>query len=192
MYIIYQVTNIVNKKSYIGFTTASKEKRWVDHQSDAKSRAHSYFHRAIRKYGPESFTLTTLKTGKDEEWGLKVEEPYYISMCRTDDSQWGYNLTTGGEGTLGLVRNGHVAWNKGLKTGPLSIKHRVKIGLGLRGNKRSPHSKEAKEKISKAKVGVKGIPRTLVSCIFCKKTGGMNGMKRYHFAKCKEGIRHGH
>jgi hypothetical protein len=38
------------------------------------------------------------------------------------------------------------------------------------------------DKISKA---LKGIPKKVVSCPHCGKSGGSNNMKRYHFEFCK-------
>lgn len=48
---------------------------------------------------------------------------------------------------------GHIAWNKGLKTGPLSNEHIKKLSIAKTGKKRGPMSEETKNKISKANKG---------------------------------------
>lgn len=133
MYTIYKITNEMNKKFYIGFTTAEpSSKRWNAHIRLAASHRYNniHFHNAIRKYGHSVFTFEILKQGVDCEWGRKVEEPFYIAMYRPE-----YNMTNGGDGTQGLRH---------------SEEHNRKIGDALRGVKRGPQTTEHRNKISEA------------------------------------------
>ena len=43
-------------------------------------------------------------------------------------------------------------------------------------------TQETKKKVSES---MKGMVRPVIVCIYCNKTGGINGMKRYHFDNCK-------
>jgi group I intron endonuclease len=90
MYIIYRVTNNINKKCYIGFTTRSAEQRFIEH---CRLSQRTYFHNAIKKYGKDNFTVDILCQGEDEEAGLNIAESLMI-----DHFKPAYNHTTGGEG----------------------------------------------------------------------------------------------
>ena len=57
-----------------------------------------------------------------------------------------------------MFKKGQIAWNKGLKTGSLSVSHREKIGQGNRGKKRTV---QQKKKISDAKKGDKNPMKRL-------------------------------
>ena len=48
-------TNIITGKQYIGLTSKGIEKRWKSHISFAKKHNKYYFHRAINKYGIDSW-----------------------------------------------------------------------------------------------------------------------------------------
>jgi len=47
---------------------------------------------------------------------------------------------------------------------------------------KSNMSDETKLKIS---IASKGVPKQVITCPHCGKSGGISGMKRYHFDKCK-------
>lgn len=94
MYTIYQVLNKLNGESYVGFTTENPpENRWTNHQRRAKNGSLTHFHCAIRKYTPPTFNWNILEEGQDAKIGLKVREPYWISLLKPE-----YNKTAGGEG----------------------------------------------------------------------------------------------
>ena len=70
-----------------------------------------------------------------------------------------------------------------------SEEHKKKIGLASMGRTHSKgmkHTDEAKKKISDARKASKGTYKMpIVKCPYCKKEGGSNNMKRWHFDNCK-------
>lgn len=96
---IYLVTNNINNKRYVGFTTTNAKDRWGQHvRSSRKKTNKNHFHLAINKYGPDNFTLVTLEIGENHKYGLEIAEPLYIKWMRPE-----YNKTLGGDGCTGLV-----------------------------------------------------------------------------------------
>ena len=58
MYHIYKITNLVNNKIYIGQSARGVAERFHRHVCDAMNgKLDTHFARAIRKYGPENFTV---------------------------------------------------------------------------------------------------------------------------------------
>lgn len=91
---IYSLTNEVNGKRYIGQTTRSVEWRWSQH---LKHRLTVDFpiYRALRKYGPDNFTVETLAVSCSIEC-LNRLESLVIQAYRTLAPN-GYNLDSGGK-----------------------------------------------------------------------------------------------
>lgn len=103
---IYKIICLTTGKLYIGQTLRTIEKRWKRHIRDAKKGSEHKFHRAIRKYGEENFTIEELlavsaPTKKELKAQLDSLEIEYISRFNTREK--GYNSTDGGEGTAGRV-----------------------------------------------------------------------------------------
>ncbi len=97
--IIYKATNKLNGKIYIGQTIRDLEQRKKDHISKSKrNKPACYFHRAIKKYGIESFDWEILDRCNSKH-ELDDLEFYYIKYYGTYYN--GYNSTMGGEGTIG-------------------------------------------------------------------------------------------
>ena len=99
--IIYKATNICNNKSYIGQTTRSLSSRINEHYSKASNAKSNktYFAKALLKYNKKVFTWEILEicTSKEE---LDEMEYHYIRQYNTF-APIGYNLTYGGEGSVG-------------------------------------------------------------------------------------------
>lgn len=96
---IYKITCKNTGKIYIGKTESSVESRWKEHCRAAKLPSHSDynfpFHRAIRKYGSDSFIVEIIdKTESSNE--LKEKEKYWINYFNSYYD--GYNATLGGDG----------------------------------------------------------------------------------------------
>lgn len=103
--IIYKYTNQINNKVYIG-QTINEYKRKYAHKHTLNSWR-SYFHNAIKKYGYDKFVYEILEEIDDadvKELKIKLDtlEQRYISIYKSNDPDFGYNLTLGGGGTLGL------------------------------------------------------------------------------------------
>ena len=91
---IYKITNEINGKIYIGQTIKTPQKRFDEHVKSAKRGCEYKFHRAIRKYGAENFTLSVIE--ECERDNLNEKEIYWIDYYNSYYS--GYNSTKGGNG----------------------------------------------------------------------------------------------
>ena len=91
---IYQITNDVNQKIYIGKTENSIEKRFKEHCLDAFRERNEKrpLYNAMRKYGIEHFYIELIEeTDNPEE-----REIYWIEKKQSFKN--GYNATIGGDG----------------------------------------------------------------------------------------------
>ena len=95
---VYQAKNLITGKLYIGKTVKSLSDRVSCHISNAKGKSDLYFHKAIRKYGIDSFQWSILYQG-DKESQLYEMEQMFIKQLNTM-APLGYNLTAGGDGML--------------------------------------------------------------------------------------------
>lgn len=91
--IIYCVTNIINKKKYIGQTTQPLARRLKDHFSPSK-KDKGLLSRSAFKYGKENFETTILE--RVDISLLNEKEKYYIEKMNTKVPN-GYNLADGGD-----------------------------------------------------------------------------------------------
>ncbi len=101
--LVYFIHCRVSGKTYVGQTKDHLEVRWKEHLATAFNRGEhrSVLHSAIRKYGPEAFDLGVLRDDLDKEEADHFEA-LFITMLGTHVSTGcGYNLTSGGEGTVG-------------------------------------------------------------------------------------------
>jgi len=146
MFTIYKISNNLNGKSYIGFTSQDPpRKRWMEHQYQAKCGSKFHIHCAIRKYGIENFQWSILEEGLDPEIGKNIREPHWISALKPK-----YNHTDGGEGYLGGkgTPNNKFALGARYKRSEedkLKISRRMKgnqNGLGQFGPKHSAKTRE--------------------------------------------------
>lgn len=87
-------------KRYVGVATYGACMRWKQHVWDALRGSDLPFHRAIRKYGADSFSHETLAVC-DTFQGAMSAERYWIELLRSK-GPGGYNATDGGEGPNGL------------------------------------------------------------------------------------------
>ena len=93
MYYVYQHTNKINGKRYIGITKQNPESRWGTDGANYKSSP--YFYSAIQKYGWDNFSHEILFNGltKEEACDKEIE---LIAYFQTQDKQHGYNIMEGG------------------------------------------------------------------------------------------------
>ena len=107
--LLYEMTNIHTGMKYVGQTVSHRKNkakyrpfgvtgRFKDHISEAinntKKKQCSYLNHAIRKYGSDAFSVTTLEICSISE--LDEREQYYIKDRNTLYPN-GYNLTKGGK-----------------------------------------------------------------------------------------------
>jgi hypothetical protein len=94
----YKITNLVNGKLYFGITTIGVSERWKRHLLDAKTRPTNAIRQALRKYGPESFSIE--RVGGADNWDALCELERTLIAEANSLVPHGYNMTSGGEGTL--------------------------------------------------------------------------------------------
>ena len=165
IYTIYKATNIITGKVYIGFAQ-NLGKRLREHHSNSFNQNdtsyNTYFHRAIRKYGRDTFIWEPIYQSLDGKHCLKEMEPYFI--LEYDSFKNGYNMTIGGDGILGLK---HTEETKRKLSGRnITEETKNKISKATRGRS-SPNkgthwkrSEETKLKMSLSKLGKKRKPFT--------------------------------
>lgn len=100
LYCGYVATCIVTNKRYVGVTSRSVSKRWVEHVHGSRRHAQrSAFLDAIAKYGPNNFTIETVCCARS--WAdICAVELLLIAQHGTLAPN-GYNLTLGGDGRFG-------------------------------------------------------------------------------------------
>lgn len=89
-----------NGKVYVGITRQNAERRW---QSGKGYITQKLFYRAITKYGWESFTHEILESGLTEAEACEKEQ-FYIKKYNSNDPQFGYNATQGGDSSTNYVQ----------------------------------------------------------------------------------------
>ena len=147
--IIYKITNNLIGKSYIGQTIRTLQQRWSQHVAD-KQEFCKLLSRAIKKYGKENFSIKVL-AHCDSIKEMNHREPYYIKLFNTLHPS-GYNLATGGKNFLHsecskqLMSKAH----KGAKHSEEWKKQASHRLIGNQYRKGKPHTKEQRDKISKA------------------------------------------
>jgi group I intron endonuclease len=138
IYSIYKATNTINGKIYIGF-----DSNWPNRQKGHKyslNTRNQKFYLALRKYGWNNFIWEVIYQSKDGIHCLQKMEPYFINEYNSFEC--GYNLTLGGEGSLG---------RKTKETTKIKISQKIK---GRYTGKNNPmydrkHSLESKLKMSR-------------------------------------------
>jgi group I intron endonuclease len=151
-WLIYKITCVISHKSYIGITKTSIGQRWMRHRNTAKRGSPIAMSRAIRKYGASAFVLELIAT-EDTFEDAAAAERFFIEDHRT---LWpnGYNLTTGGEATMGRrvsdeARARMSASAKARGGHPLSAEARAKMSA----SRRAIMTPELREKIGAAHRG---------------------------------------
>lgn len=158
---IYETTNLINNKKYIG-----------KHKSDKFDN--NYYgsgiglKRALNKYGKENFKIKILEEIDTNQHDLDLRETYWIEYYDAVKSKNYYNNSYGGENEgwagynkaikengysletkerLSLSHKGQIPWNKGKKCKALSNEHKLKLSKALKNRQ---FSEETKERMSKA------------------------------------------
>lgn len=101
MYYIYQITNMINQKNYIGQTN-NIVKRWSNHR--CISNPNMVIAQAIKKYGVENFKFEILLSGLTKEEANEKEINYIKEKNSLVPN--GYNVSKGGQGANGVRKYG--------------------------------------------------------------------------------------
>lgn len=123
---VYQVTNILNNKKYIGSSNKEPKENWSYYGSGKNIKL------AIEKYGKENFRKEILEETKKD---ARLIEKKYLDKVNAKNNPEYYNMT-----------------NDAVGSGFHNKESRLSISKKLIGRKLS---KETKEKISKNKTGIR-------------------------------------
>jgi group I intron endonuclease len=158
---VYLIRNLINGKGYIGKTHVPVAQRFLRHKQAARSGSKCLLHKAIMKYGESSFSIIALASCPVSL--LSDLEEHYIKFCGTHSSEgFGYNMTYGGEGSVGCKASPETkakmaAAKLGKKRKPFSQDHKAKMAAAKlgnvngRGRKGQKHSNESRSKISESR-----------------------------------------
>ena len=144
-----------NGKKSVGIATAPKpEMRW----KEGRGYKHQLFGKAILKYGWDNIAHEVFEVDSEEEMYRKEVE--LISFYHSNDPEYGYNLSSGGEKSAsGCIRSeefrkhlSEVRKGKPHPHKPFSEEHRKHLSEVRKGK---PHSEEHKRHMSEA---LKGRP----------------------------------
>lgn len=94
---VYKITNLINNKSYIGVTKRNFYVRY-NYRNDwwNAPSVNLYLKNSVKKYGSENFSVEILENCTFEE-EIYFLEKYYIKFYNTQNSNFGYNFTSGGD-----------------------------------------------------------------------------------------------
>jgi group I intron endonuclease len=148
---IYKTTNTINGKIYVGQHKAETFDKYYKGSGQLLARA-------FKKYGKTNFTCEILATAETKE-ELNALEVYWIDRLAARDTEIGYNITEGGEGTVGYqhTEEAKLKMSVAKKGKPLTAKHCKAISQSNSGRKLS---EESRLKISKANTGKKHTEET--------------------------------
>ncbi len=154
---IYRITNTVNGKLYVGQTALtaqySLQSYFKTHLDRSRNGSHRYIHRAIRKYGPESFVMTVQEqiprppTKEETQVILDEREMFWIAELQTQDPTIGYNMNAGGGGCTDPSQETREKLRKAQTGRRFSDESKARMSRERKGIKKSP---EATERLAQA------------------------------------------
>lgn len=114
---VYLITNTATGERYIGVTSMSVVIRWGQHKWKALNAPNTKFYHSLAKNGPEAFLVEAVATVLDAKDGS------YVERLVIADRKPEYNMTNGGEHTVGRKVTAEVkerirASNTGKKRAP--------------------------------------------------------------------------
>lgn len=158
--IVYKITNNINNKVYIGVTV--QERGFKDrYGGNLERNTHNkYLKYSINKYGISNFTITEILDIAFSYEELNIKEKTWISIYKSNNKLYGYNLTDGGSnGKLNSCVKERMSLNNKGSNNPMygkthSEEAKQKIGLANRGRTIN-FSKEHNAKLSEVMKGKK-------------------------------------
>jgi len=140
-YKIYLITNLENKKQYVGITKFSITERFYQH-----TKRGFLLTEAIKKYGENMFFIELIEEVDTAGRAYELEQ-YYIKEYNSK-VPYGYNITDGGDGIFGWEVTEEYRQECSERVKQLHKEKKV----GMYGKK---HSDETKRKMSEASKGNK-------------------------------------
>lgn len=182
---IYKITNLVNKKIYIG-SSSNLKTRIKTHKNNLNKNKHinQYLQNAWNKYGEENFMFEIIEKCSNE---IKIKrEQYWLdftkcyirkngyNICKKADSPQGYKHTEESKKKMSFIKKEQIVSGK-IKT---NLKHR----------KNFKHSEETKEKIRQSKLGENNpmYGKKLTEKEKQAKSDAMNSVPKWNKGKTKE------
>lgn len=132
-----EISGYDHDKYYVGITSRKPEIRWGKNGARYDER-HPYFFNAIKKYGWENMQHEIIANHLTKSEACDMEKTL-IKNLKSNNKNYGYNITSGGEGVCGII-----PWSKGKH---LSDETKQKLSNKLKGRY---IDNEWRENISKA------------------------------------------
>src|SRR5574343_15467 len=153
--LIYKITNEINGKVYIGQTVRSLQVRISEYRRKSVTGTYPIY-LAMRKYGFDNFTFEVQEVVGDVE-SLNSRERYWVRQYRSNESDYGYNQTDGGDNGKTLteeVKRKISESRKGKRPSQETCRRISESKTGKpNGNNGKPCSLETREKIRNAHLG---------------------------------------
>lgn len=93
---IYKIINTITLKVYIGKTIKPLDYRFKRHIINANKKVNRYLYDSINYYGKDAFKIEVVEECAEEL--LCEREIYWISVHKSNQKEFGYNMTDGGDG----------------------------------------------------------------------------------------------
>lgn len=143
-YSIYRITNLINDKKYIGWTSRDPNRRYKEHTSGWKMSLQepSLISLAVDKYGKDNFRMEILYQSIDYEHSRQIETTFITennSLSYTLGG-WGYNIDLGGKGHK-RSKETVDKWKEKMDGRPKSEEHKKNMSKSKRGKNNPMYGK---------------------------------------------------
>ena len=99
--VIYKLTNIITGKVYIGKTVNLKNR--LNQHFSRRISSCRLLHRAILKHEYHNFDISLLARDIKNDNLINELERFWIKEYSANNREFGYNLTEGGDGCIGII-----------------------------------------------------------------------------------------
>jgi group I intron endonuclease len=127
-YKVYKITCTKSEKVYIGRTKIKLQRRLNQHFSKARNGSNFKFHKAIRKYGEQSFEIILIEEFDNSE-DCALAEMRIIAELKTYSN--GYNSSKGGKGEY-RTEESYQAQSRKMKGRKFSDSHRKNLSKSIK------------------------------------------------------------